>query len=287
MKRKAQHSIKGWLVGDVLLESYFYAPGPAISIPRHAHEEYQFGLHLTNVSGYYYRGAKHVTPVGSLTVLHPGEPHHPCGNYRDKPSLHRMMYVPASHLQQAQIQVWGERAARWPLPFFPEPTLLRAPLFEVFLALHHAVEAPCGRLEQDSRLLSALAQLIHSAAQFPLAIPEAHSLSPVSSLRDPVQIAREFLRAHYADNVSLDELAQVAGMSAFHLCRRFRQEIGFPPHVYQTRLRLDRAKTLLAQGVAPAVVAAQTGFYDQSHFGATFKRFVGFTPGAYAVPSFM
>ena len=284
MRQKAQHSIKGWSVAGVLLESYRYAPGPAIALPRHAHEEYQFGLSLTNVGGYHYRGAKYAAPVGSLAVIHPGEPHNACGNHRDAPSLHRMMYVPANRLRQAQVQVWGERAASWPLPFFPEPILLDAALFAMFLALHRALESSGSRLEQDSRLLSALTRLIYSAAQFRPDVSDVPSPAPVSFQHDPVRRAQEFLRAHYADNVSLDDLARTAGVSAFHLCRRFRQATGFPPHVYQTYLRLDRAKMLLTSGLSPSQVAVMVGFYDQSHFGAAFKRFVGVTPGAYTVP---
>ena len=97
-----------------------------------------------------------------------------------------------------------------------------------------------------------------------------------------MQLAQEFLRAHYADNISLDDLARVTGISAYHLCRQFRHFTGFPLHVYQTHLRLDRAKTLLSTGLPPAAVASEVGFYDQSHFGTAFKRLVGVTPGTYA-----
>ena len=292
MRKEPQRNIKGWSVSDVLLESHCYAPGPAIALPRHAHEEYQFGLSLTNVGGYHYRGAKRAAPVGSLAVIHPGEPHNACGNHRDSPSLHRMMYAPADRLRQAQVQVWGERAANWPSPFFHEPILLDAALFEVFLTLHRALEAPCSRLEHESRLLSALTALISRASERRPDAPDAPDSGFTNALSGagrnaryaPARRAQEFLRAHYADNVSLDDLAEAAGVSAFHLCRRFRQETGFPPHAYQTSLRIDRAKTLLTSGWSPSQAAVEVGFYDQSHFGATFKRFVGVTPGAYAAP---
>ncbi len=47
MKSKAvQHTIKVWSFPDLLLELYRYAPGPAESLPKHCHDEYQFGLSL-------------------------------------------------------------------------------------------------------------------------------------------------------------------------------------------------------------------------------------------------
>ena len=70
-------------------------------------------------------------------------------------------------------------------------------------------------------------------------------------------------------------------MSPFHLSRAFRQAIGLPPHAYQTKLRLARAKTLLAQGYEAGYVASETGFFDQSHFTQQFKRHYLMTPGNY------
>ena len=54
-----------------------------------------------------------------------------------------------------------------------------------------------------------------------------------------------------------------------------------PPHLYLTQVRIERAKTLLTEGLPPAHVAAETGFVDQSHFTKRFKRIVGVTPGQY------
>ena len=129
MRQKTPHSIKGWSVSGVLLESHCYAPGAAFVAPRHAHEEYQFGLSLTNVGGYQLSRRKaYAAPdrvpsplsiLASRTML--------AATDRDAPSLHRMMYVPiADRLRQAQVQAWGERALGWPLPFFPDPILVDA-----------------------------------------------------------------------------------------------------------------------------------------------------------------
>ena len=81
--------------------------------------------------------------------------------------------------------------------------------------------------------------------------------------------------------MTLRELAGVVNMSPFHLSRAFRQAIGLPPHAYQTKLRLARAKTLLAQGYEAGYVASETGFFDQSHFTQQFKRHYLMTPGNY------
>jgi AraC-like DNA-binding protein len=98
----------------------------------------------------------------------------------------------------------------------------------------------------------------------------------------PVRRARELLRERLAEPVTLDELAAYAGLDKFHLCRAFRAQIGLPPHAYLTRLRIMRAKELLAAGEKPSEVAPQVGLYDQSQLNRHFRRIVGTTPGQYA-----
>jgi len=81
--------------------------------------------------------------------------------------------------------------------------------------------------------------------------------------------------------VSLEDLAAAAGLSAFHLLRVFKKATGLTPHAWLTQLRVERARHLLLAGVTPAETALATGFYDQSHFTNTFRRFMGVTPRRY------
>lgn len=46
-------------------------------------------------------------------------------------------------------------------------------------------------------------------------------------------------------------------------------------------MRINAAKTLLAQGIPPLEAALQTGFSDQSHFTHYFSSFIGLAPGVY------
>jgi AraC-like DNA-binding protein len=82
--------------------------------------------------------------------------------------------------------------------------------------------------------------------------------------------------------VTLQALSRSAGLSAFHLCRVFREAVGMTPHAYQTQVRVRHAKSLLRAGLPITLVAAEAGFYDQAHLTRHFKRIVGLTPGRYA-----
>lgn len=135
--------------------------------------------------------------------------------------------------------------------------------------LHTAVRAGADRLALEV----AVTEAIDSLAKIGEA-PSGHTR--------PVRRAIELLRMRLDEAVTLDDLAAHAGLDKFHLCRAFRAQVGLPPHAYLTRLRIMRAKQLLARGVRPGDIARQVGLYDQSQLNRHFRRIVGTTPGQYA-----
>jgi AraC-like DNA-binding protein/quercetin dioxygenase-like cupin family protein len=272
-EEETRYGVVAWLREGLLLEKYRYAPGPAEELPKHSHDEYQICLSLNFPGVYGYRGATHAVPVGSLSVVHPGEVH----SARDPqerlaPSSFRMMYAEPALLSRAAAEVAGRREAQ---PFFRDPIVLDKSLALDFLRLHVALEGATPRLEQDARLLSTLTQLVERHAGVRPAPPPGRECLAVG-------LAREYLEDNLGRSVPLEELASLANLSPYHLARVFRDEIGMPPHAYQTQARLGRARSLLLRGWPPARVAQETGFADQSHLTRRFKRLVGVTPGRYA-----
>jgi len=77
------------------------------------------------------------------------------------------------------------------------------------------------------------------------------------------------------------DLADIAGCSASQLSRTFVRILGVPPSIYQSRLRIRRAKDLIARGVSFSEIALECGFADQSAFNHRFRRHEGMTPGDY------
>jgi AraC-like DNA-binding protein len=93
--------------------------------------------------------------------------------------------------------------------------------------------------------------------------------------------ARDYLRAHALRGVSLAEVARECGASPQHLSACFRARFGVPVHRFQTLMRLDHARRLLARGQSPSEAALACGLSDQSHLTRHFRRYVGTTPGRY------
>lgn len=105
-------------------------------------------------------------------------------------------------------------------------------------------------------------------------LPHDHRL-PSTSLRH----ITEYIHTNLSQPLTLPELAALTAMSPYHFARIFKKATGASPHQYILSARLEQAKPLLLKGELPLTqIAAQLGFYDQSHFTPTFKRVVGFTP---------
>ena len=79
-------------------------------------------------------------------------------------------------------------------------------------------------------------------------------------------------------------LADELGWSAKRLVARFKEEVGVSPKSVARLLRFERASALLAREVPPSLtaVAADCGYYDQSHLTNELRRITGVTPTAYA-----
>jgi AraC-like DNA-binding protein len=88
---------------------------------------------------------------------------------------------------------------------------------------------------------------------------------------------------HTRGQVRVDALAAEIGWSRKRLWARFRSQIGLTPKRAAQLVRFDHAAHRLAAGQAAALVAAESGYVDQSHLHRDSVSFAGLTPGALAV----
>jgi len=90
---------------------------------------------------------------------------------------------------------------------------------------------------------------------------------------------KEFISEKIEEDLSLAEIAAIAGLSQFHFARAFRKSTGLTPQQFLMERRIERAKELLAKNDLPIVeVSLRTGFKNQSHFTSLFRKFTSFTP---------
>lgn len=94
---------------------------------------------------------------------------------------------------------------------------------------------------------------------------------------------REFVEAHLADKIVLEDLSLLLGLDRFRFLKLFRRSTGMTPHAWLLRMRLEKAVALInADRTMPITnIAHDVGFFDQSHFTRAFRKAYGVSPSRY------
>ena len=236
----------------------------------HWHDEFAIGLIDAGVEQFEYGGAVYRATQGEVVLLDAGQVHTGQG-FDDRGFGFRMLYVPESTFRETALPAWNGGSGSL---HFRTTVLNNVHARTCLLAAHTSFDSGAPALEVESRFVRAFAYLLTVAGSW--GAPKTSTAAPAALVE-----ARDYLNAHLVRDVSLAELAQIAGLSKFHLLRLFRQRFGLTPHAYQLQQRILRAKQLLR--VLPiADVAALCGFADQSHLHRVFRSLVGTTPGRYS-----
>lgn len=95
-------------------------------------------------------------------------------------------------------------------------------------------------------------------------------------------LAKRYIDANYAKNITLDSLAEITHINKFYLAHSFTECIGQSPINYLTDRRLEACKELLtSSNFSVAQVASSVGFSSQSYFSQIFRKKTGMTPRQY------
>lgn len=236
----------------------------------HVHDTFALGVILAGAEAFRYRGARHVAPAGSLVAVNPDELHD--GAPAGEGFAYRMLY-PSVGLVQGFADELDDRPAGFPA--FREAVMDDPEVAARLGAAHTLMEACAPRLAVDEAFTTALSLMVarHSASE-----PRGRRLGREAG---PIRRARRHIDDLYMQDLTLEGLAGVAGLSRYHFLRAFRRDVGVTPHAYLTSRRIAAAKAFLAGAEPLSEVALACGFYDQSHFSRAFKGCTGVTPGQY------
>jgi AraC family transcriptional regulator len=143
------------------------------------------------------------------------------------------------------------------------------------LATEGASAYPHGSLywsDVTNRLLGRLVQRHSSIPDIPVRGTLGHHV---------LQKIRGYILANLAGPIEVDDLAALAGRSAFHFSRVFSRSVGMTPYRYVIHLRLQAAlERIRERRMSLAEIAADTGFSDQSHMSRWIRRVHGIAPSA-------
>ena len=132
--------------------------------------------------------------------------------------------------------------------------------------------APIPRPELVSTLLYA----------FLLAVRKAEMQKDTESYAASINASVDHMNRHYSEDITLERLAAISGISLQHFCRVFRSKLGMRPMEYLARVRVTQAKILLDETDEKINdIAKAVGFGDQNYFGLTFRKYEGVSPTEY------
>jgi AraC family transcriptional regulator len=136
---------------------------------------------------------------------------------------------------------------------------------------------PSGRLYLDGLTLAIASRLVTQHGSTAKAAAERNEGLSGHRLKQVLA----FIEDQIAEDLSLEQIAAVAGVSTSHVKTLFRTAMGVPVHQYVIQRRVERAKMLLMQdGMSMAEVAAAAGFAHQSHLARHMRRLMGVSPKA-------
>ena len=216
----------------------------------------------------WYHGAVRTHVAGAIKLKEPGE-------------VHRSTRVHAPYTIQGAAFSPELVAAAAAALGLRGPVHFKAPGFDageratqLAFAMHAALVRPdAPEIERATLVAETLSEILAAG-------PQSSWMRGGASRA--VRLARAFLHDALADKITLDALAEHAGLDKFHLVRAFRAEVGLPPYEYLTHVRVARAKELLQRGMLVAEAAQAVGFYDESQLHRHFRRIAGITPGRFA-----
>ena len=248
--------------------------------PPHTHDFYEMvyirrgrGIHLID---------DHPYPIiaGDFYIMRPGE-HHAYEIDQGELLIINIIFTPDLFGSD-----WEQLCAQPGLaPFFAPPTGQRHKL--TLAPPHdHAVETLCDRIREEIQRRAPGHRLLARtlAIELLLTVNRVALDQGDGQAAGPIATAVAYLHAHPEEEVSMGDLALETGLTANYLGERFKAELGVTVADYLSRLRVDRARELLA-GTEKSVtdIALSVGFDGASYFGKVFRKLTGHTPREYRV----
>ena len=193
----------------------------------------------------------------------------------DRPFVHLNVYYEAG--ARTMLDEVAAKAGTCPCEADPDDWMGRPYAFvpadyEELLARAEALEALGG----TPSLASRLNQIIGSTALLRSMFDE----NPCRRIDERMVRVRAYLEAHFAEPVSLADLAEFAEMSEQRLSFCFNRAYGMRPMSFLIAQRLERAMQLLESDMLVKDIARAVGYEDALYFSRLFKKHYGCSPGA-------
>lgn len=251
------------------IEAYHFE-GIMQKFPNHFHDYYVFGFIEEGKRYLKCKNQEYITSTGDLIIFNPKD-NHCCEQVDNRPLDYRSLNIQADIMKRITYDLNGINDA----PFFSATVIQDSNLVVTLRDLHQMIMEDANDFKKEEALLFLMSQLIEKYTENQLSI--TYSRKP-----DTIKEICQFLNINYMNNIRLDDLCELSGLSKYYLLHSFTKEMGISPYNYLKAIRIEQAKKLLEKQISITEVAHLTGFSDQSHFSKFFKQCIGLTPKQYA-----
>lgn len=255
---------------ELKLEAYRFE-GIMQKFPNHFHEYYVIGFIESGRRYLSCKNKKYAIEPGDLLLFNPGD-NHTCEQCDGKTLDYRCINIQRETMSDTVLEITGQAY----LPYFTEQVVFHSELVSLLKELHLMIMQEDKDFRKEEMFFFLLEQLIEEYTEQGMPSSKSEQSTQIKDICD-------FLEQNYMNNITLDNLSNLTGLSKYYLLRSFTKQKGISPYSYLETIRIDKAKKLLEQGILPIDAALQTGFADQSHFSNFFKKYIGLTPRQYMV----
>lgn len=155
---------------------------------------------------------------------------------------------------------------------FTNPVIHNQKLAKLFITLNQASKEWEDELMAENILEELVVNLISSYSNNSLNNKE------ISYSSKKLSQSIEYMKSNFHENLKLENLAKISGLSKYHFLRKFKEEYSMTPHSYLLQIRIQKAKNMLLQNKPLTEIAQSCGFSDQSHFTRVFNKIFGMSP---------
>ncbi len=261
-------------------EIFHYRDTHLGDVELHHHDFYEVYLFLSGEVDYWVDGRLYHLQPGDLLLINPMEFHRPVVKEEGDVYERVVLWIEKSFLEGFSTEsVSLTRCFDHTLPthtnLIRTSSLWRSNLTARMNALvrEYYGDEYGGLLCAKGLLLQLMVELNRVALQNEDSVQRGESSPLVSKVL-------AYIADHYAEEMSLESLAQQFFVSKYHLSHEFSRTMGIGVHRYIILKRLLIAKQLMTDGVLPGDVFAECGFRDYTNFYRAFKAEYGISPRA-------